>query len=260
MDLTIIYEDKDLLVVDKPAGLVVFPEGEIMRPSFAKASEGGTKTLIDYLIEKYPEIKNAGPAPRYGIAHRLDKNTSGILLVAKNASTLTFLQEQFSRGAQGLNHEKTAPALEKMLEKKYITLVCGSVKNDHGIIHTLMGRSKSDPRKQTAHSLGYTGKSGLREAITEYTVLQRFTDYTLLEVAIKTGRKHQIRCHMAYLKYPVAGDSLYEFKDSPKIDGLTRQFLHASEITLPLPSGQIKKFQSHLPEDLEKILTNLGKI
>ena len=248
MDLTIIYEDKDLLVVDKPAGLVVFPEGEIT----------GEKTLVDFLMGKYPEIKNAGPAPRYGIAHRLDKNTSGILLVAKNASTLEFLQEQFSRGAQALNHEKSVLPLEKMLEKKYITLVCGSVKNDHGIIHTLMGRSKSDPRKQTAHSLGYTGKSGLREAITEYTVLKRFTDYTLLEVKIKTGRKHQIRCHMAYLKHPVAGDNLYGFKDSPKIDGLTRQFLHASEITLPLPSGQIKKFQSHLPEDLEKILNNLG--
>jgi len=260
MDLKIIYEDSDILVIDKPAGIIVFPEGEV----------SAEKTVIDFLVEKYPDLKNVGEAPRYGIVHRLDKDTSGILLVAKNNESLTFLQNQFSAGARALMANETGQALEKRVEKKYITLVCGNVKNDHGTIHTLIARSKSDPRKQTAHSLEYKGKTGLREAITEYKVLERYesptsqrlrgvisSEYTLLEIKIKTGRKHQIRCHMAYLKNPVAGDKIYGFKDSPKPEGLERQFLHAGYLKIQLPSGQIKEFHSDLPEDLQAIITNL---
>jgi len=234
MDLKILYEDNDVLVIDKPAGVVVFPEGDI----------SGEKTVIDYLLEKYPDLKKVGEAPRFGMVHRLDKDTSGVLLVAKTAEALIFLQKQFK------NRE---------VEKKYVALATGVVKEPEGTIHTLIGRAKSDPRKQAAHSLEYSGKTGLREAITDYKVLERFAEYTLLGVQIKTGRKHQIRCHLAYLRHPIAGDKLYGFKDSPTPQGLERQFLHAGYLKIVLPNGQAKEFTSQLPQDLQIILNNLQK-
>jgi len=239
MDLKIIYQDNDVLVIDKPAGIVVFPEG---LP--AQAGKITENTVIDLLIEKLPELKNVGEAPRYGVIHRLDKDTSGILLVAKSTEALIFLQKQFK------NRE---------VEKKYITLVVGALQDEKGVIHTLIGRAKSDQRKQAAHSLGYTGKKDLREAITEYKVLERFDDYTLMEIQIKTGRKHQIRAHVAYIHHPIAGDKMYGFKDSPLPEGLSRQFLHASYLKITLPHGEIKEFNSELPQDLRNIINNLGK-
>ncbi len=242
MDFQIIYEDKDLLVIDKPAGIVVFPEG--------KTTE---KTLIDLLLEKFPDLKNVGEAPRYGIVHRLDKDTSGILLVAKSTEALIFLQKQFK------NRE---------VEKKYTTLATGIIKEKEGVIHTLIGRAKNDPRKQKASWLEDANPQGKREAITKYKVIQKFTDpstslgasYTLLEVEIKTGRKHQIRCHLEYIRHPIAGDKIYGFKDSPCPKGLKRQFLHASYLKIKLPSGEIKKFNSKLPQDLQNTINNLEKI
>ena len=235
MDLKILYEDSDLLVIDKPAGLIVFNENGMV-------SETIQSTLINVLLEKYPDLKSAGEPPRYGIVHRLDKDTSGLLLVAKTTEALIFLQKQF---------------INRRVEKKYTVLVCGVVKDEFGTIHTLIGRSKSDPRKQTAHSLEYKGKTGLREAISEYRVLERFSGYTLLEVGIKTGRRHQIRVHMAYLRHPVAGDKLYAFKDSLTPEGLTRQFLHASYLKIQLPNKKTKEFKSELPRDLQLIIEKL---
>jgi 23S rRNA pseudouridine1911/1915/1917 synthase len=235
MDIKIIYEDKDLLVVDKPAGMVVFPEGESVKTR--------EKTLIDHLLGLSPALTQVGEAPRYGIVHRLDKDTSGILLVAKNNGALIFLQKQFQ-------------PLEKTLEKRYIALVEGNVEQDNGIIHTLIARAKGDPRKQRAYSTINAPKSA-REAITEYKVLERYKDYTLLEVQTKTGRRHQIRCHFSYLKHPIAGDKIYGFKNSKIPDGLTRQFLHATYLKISLPNGEIKSFESKLPEELQDITKNL---
>src|SRR3989344_993099 len=257
MDLNIIYQDSDVLVIDKLAGVVVFPEGN-------GPVEGTEKTLIDYLLEQFPDLKSVGERPRYGIVHRLDKDPSGILLVAKTPEALIFLQKQFSAGAKALADKKNRP-LDKTLEKRYIALATGVIEEDKSIIHTLIARSKSDPRKQSAHSLNYTDKKDLREAISEYKVLEKFTDpstplrasYTLLEVKIKTGRKHQIRCHLAYIHHPVAGDKLYGFKDSPLPKGLERQFLHASYLKIELLSGEIKEFNSELPEELKDILKEL---
>jgi 23S rRNA pseudouridine1911/1915/1917 synthase len=230
MEFKIIYEDKDVLVIDKPAGFVVFPEGQTTE-----------NTLIEALTAKYPELKNAGEAPRYGIAHRLDKDTSGILLVAKSSEGLIFLQKQFK------NRE---------VEKKYVCLVEGSMEQDKGEVKTLIARAKGDPRKQRAYSEINAPKSA-REATTEYKVLERFKDYTLLEVEIKTGRRHQIRCHFSYLKHPIAGDKLYSFKNSKIPDGLTRQFLHSAYLKIQLPSGEIKEFLSELPEELKQVKSNL---
>lgn len=220
MDIKIIYEDKDILVVDKPAGIVVVPD------------------LINKLIEKYPELKNAGEAPRYGIVHRLDKDTSGILLVAKTPESLIFLQKQF---------------INRGVEKKYICLVEGAIKDDSGEIKTFIARSKGDFRKQVAIPENPGGQTAGREAVTEYKVLQRYKDYTLLEVRIKTGRRHQIRCHLSYLHHPVAGDKLYGFKNSKMPEGLTRQFLHASYLKIKLLNGETKEFYSELPEDLKHV-------
>lgn len=231
MDIKIIYEDSDVLVVDKPAGIVVFPEGQTTE-----------NTLIDELIKKYPDLKKAGESPRYGIAHRLDKDTSGLLLVAKSSETLIFLQNRFK------NRE---------VEKKYVCLVEGQVKDNMGEIKTLIGRAKGDPRKQKAYPLDYANPKGKREAITEYKILERYKDYTLLEVEIKTGRRHQIRCHFSYLHHPVAGDKLYGFKNSLIPDGLTRQFLHAQQLKIQLLNGKTEHFTSELPEELKNILNNI---
>ena len=236
MDIKIIYEDNDVLVVDKPAELVVFPEGESI-----KSNE---KTLIDLLIDKYPDLKDIGSPPRYGIVHRLDKDTSGILLAAKTNESLIFLQNQF------INRE---------VEKKYTALAAGNIKEDSGEIKTLIGRAQGDKRKQKVYAEGEPGSENKREAITTYKVLERLKDYTLLEVEIKTGRKHQIRCHLSYIQHPIAGDKMYGFKNSPMPEGLTRQFLHAGYLKIKLPSGDTKEFKSDLPEDLQKVINNLKK-
>jgi len=239
-DFKIIYEDKFLLVVDKPAGIVVFPEGQTLL--------SGEKTLIDFLIEKYPELKNVGEAPRYGIVHRLDKDTSGVLLVAKTTEALIFLQKQF---------------INRRVEKKYTALVVGYIKEERGEIKTLIGRSKSDPRKQKAYPLTDQNPKGKREAISNFKVIKRFEDYTLLEVQIETGRRHQIRCHLSYLKHSIAGDKLYGFKNQPTPEGLTRQFLHASylKIQLPpsgdMPNGKTEELKSDLPEEFKNVLEKL---
>ena len=142
------------------------------------------------------------------------------------------------------------------VEKKYVCLVEGVVKDEKGEIKNLIARAKGDPRKQKVYSPVNAPKSA-REAVTEYKVLTRYKDYTLLEVQIKTGRRHQIRCHFSYLKHPIAGDKLYSFKNSPIPKGLTRQFLHSSYLKIQLVSGGKKELKSELPEELSKIIKNL---
>jgi 23S rRNA pseudouridine1911/1915/1917 synthase len=207
--MRIIYEDKDLLVADKTAGIE-------------------TIEIPEKLGKKLFNI------------HRLDKDTSGVNLFAKSQEALIFFQKQF------INRE---------IEKKYLALVSGSVKNDSGTIETLIGRSKKDGKKQRVYLRGEPGLPKVeREAVTEYRVLKRYEDYTLLEIMPKTGRKHQIRCHMAYLGHPVVGDKIYGFKKELKPADLSRQFLHASYIKIKIPNGEYKEFNSKLPEDLEKCL------
>jgi len=204
--LRTIYEDEDLLVIDKPAGI------------------------------------NADDIPKR--IHRLDKDTSGVFLIAKNDKALEFFQKEFQ---------------EKMVEKKYIALVVGEIKNNEGVIETLLGRSPNDKRKQKVYFLNDPKAEGKRKAITKYKILQKFKDYTLMEVKIETGRKHQIRAHFAYLKNPIAGDKMYGFKNQSCPKELKRQFLHANQIKIKLPSGKRKIFKSKLPEELKKILKKLKK-
>jgi len=201
MHMRIIYEDDDLLVYDKPAGI------------------------------------NCDDFPKR--VHRLDKDTSGIFLVAKNEEALNFLQKQFK---------------ERKVEKKYISLVGGHLKNQTGEIKTLLGRSPNDRRKQKIFMPQEPDAENKREAETHYKVLQRFKDYDLIEAEPKTGRKHQIRVHLAHLGHPIAGDKLYGFKGQPVPSSLKRQFLHASFLKIKLPNNQIKEFKSELPEELKLCL------
>lgn len=238
--LKIIWEDDNLLVVDKPAGIVVYQE-----------EDDFTETLIKELLKRFPFLKNVGQAPRYGIVHRLDKETSGILLVAKNNKTLNFLQKEF----------KT-----RKVQKKYLGLVVGNLKSKRATIETLIGRGPKNKRKQKIY-LPLTPEAqrkGLRKAKTRYRVLKKFFDkktcYSLLELMPETGRKHQIRAHMSYIQHPIAGDKLYGFKKQPSPKGLSRHFLHARYLKIRLLDGKEKKFISDLPEDLKKVIKNLKEI
>ncbi|XOB41434.1 MAG: RluA family pseudouridine synthase [Candidatus Nealsonbacteria bacterium] len=239
MKINIVFEDKNLLVADKPAGIIVFRED--------KTDE---KTLIDLLVKKYQNLKNVGEAPRYGIVHRLDKDTSGLLLVAKNNETLFFLQKQFQ---------------QRKVIKKYIALVNGEVKKEKGVIDTLIGRGLKDRKKQKVYLPFEPGAENKRQAVTNYNVLKRFIDkkknkYTLVEVEIKTGRKHQIRAHFQYLNHPVCGDKMYGFKNQVEPNGLKRQFLHASILKIKIPDGSEKEFKSKLPKHLNNALNNLEEV
>jgi len=202
--MKIIYQDNDVLVVDKPAGVVI--------------------------TDIYPDLSKI---------HRLDKDTSGILLIAKNEKALIFLQKQFK---------------QRSVEKEYIALVIGNIKNDQGKIETLIGRSKRQGTKQKVYLTAEPDSEGKREAITKYKVLERFKDYTLLEVFPKTGRMHQIRTHLAYINHPVVGDKKYGFKNQPCPKELKRQFLHASYIKIKLPDNKDREFKSELPDNLKLCL------
>lgn len=207
MEMKIIYEDDNVLAIDKPAGIVT--------------------------SDLYPNLSKV---------HRLDKETSGVLLIAKNEKALIFLQKQFK---------------QRRVEKKYIALVIGNIKNNQGTIEILIGRAPKDRKKQKVYFPLEPDAKGKRETITEYKVIKRLKDYTLVEVFPKTGRKHQIRCHFSYLGHPIAGDKMYGFKNQPCPEGLKRQFLHASCLKIKLPNGKTKEFKSALPDDLKLCLQKL---
>ncbi len=220
--IEIIFENENIVAVNKPAGIVVFSDKE------------DEKSLAKILSEKIPALKKMGKE-RYGAVHRLDKDTSGVLLFAKDKETFSSFQKEL---------------LEKKVKKGYIALVFKQVKDDKREIRTFIERSPKDRRKQRA----FIDKEGKREAITSFKVIKRFKNFSLLLVRIKTGRKHQIRCHLASIGHPVAGDSLYRFKDQIDPKGLTRQFLHASFVKI-----KGKKFTAKAPKELKTVIKNLEK-
>lgn len=231
--LDIVYEDEDLAVIDKPAGLLVHP--------VPRTEE---KTLTDFLSERYPEIKKVGDEPelRPGLVHRLDKDTSGLMVIARNQKTFEFLKNQFQ---------------ERKVEKRYLALVYGQIAKEEGQIILPIGRS----RKFGRQAAGLKGKN-VRPALTEFKVVGRFSakggDFTLLEVRPKTGRTHQIRAHLASIGHPIVGDRLYAKKKSEPL-GLFRQFLHAYFLKFTAPDGKILEFRSELPESLKDYLAALER-
>ena len=233
--LHIIYEDCDILVIDKPANLTVHP----VKPE-------QKNTLVNLIIGKYPEIKNVGDnSLRPGIVHRLDKDTSGLIVIAKNNQTFEYLKKQFS---------------ERKVKKEYLALVIGKMKDKKGTITKSISQSKKDHKKRSA-LLGEKSKP----AWTEYEVLEYYQcpaskQYTLLKAMPKTGRTHQIRIHLASIGYPVAGDKQYKFKRQPCPKNLSRQFLHSRYLKFRSPDGKMMEFKSELPQNLKKTLEELKKI
>ena len=232
LNLSIIYQDNDIVVVNKPAGMAVHK---------GVAEKG--ETLADWLIEKFPEMKKVGDEPEFrpGIVHRLDKDTSGVLVAARNQKSFEFLKNQFQK---------------REVVKKYLALVEGVLKNDNGTIDLPIGRSASDFRKKLASD---NAKGELREAVTEYKVLEKFPNYTLVEAYPKTGRTHQIRVHFKAIGHPIVCDSLYGGKRMTCPFGLARHFLHANFLEFVSLSGVKLKLEADLPEDLEKVLAGLRK-
>jgi 23S rRNA pseudouridine1911/1915/1917 synthase len=222
--INILYEDNDLLVVDKPAGMTVHP-----------AAGHHENTLVNALLYHTSSLADTGDRQRPGIVHRLDKDTSGVMLVAKNRSAYLNLTSQFKNRA---------------VIKKYFVLVKGHLTPQEGVIEASIGRNRINRERMAVVSEG-RGK----EARTEYNVVDYISDYTLLEVHPETGRTHQIRVHLAAIGYPVAGDKIYGVKTS----FLTRQFVHSSCIGFCLPStDEYVEFTSPLPPDLKKALKEIS--
>jgi len=222
MPLDILFEDDDLLVVDKPAGLTVHP---------APGHPG--HTLVNAILSHYPHLADISDSLRPGIVHRLDKDTSGVMLVAKNRAAQANLVNQFRT---------------RSIVKAYLALVKGKLTPENGIIEAAIGR---DPRNRQRMAVVSRG----REARTGYRVIKYVGDCTLIEVTPETGRTHQIRVHLAAIGFPVVGDPIYGVK-SPY---LSRQFLHACKLGFRLPSsGEYVEFTSELPPDLEQTLKDIG--
>ncbi len=219
--LTIVYEDRDVLVIDKPAGLTVHP-----------AAGHPDQTLANAVLARVPEIRGIGSALRPGIVHRLDKDTSGLIVVAKSAEAHARLAAQFAA---------------RRVAKLYLALVHGRISPAEAVIEAPIGRHPKDRKRMAVLTTG-------REATTKYKVLQQFQSYTLLEVRPTTGRTHQVRVHLASVGHPLAGDATYG-KPHALLD---RHFLHAHRLSFRLPSGdQYVELVSELPPELLAFLDAL---
>lgn len=271
LEINVLFEDENLIVINKPSGLTVHPDGKRVE-----------YTLVDWLLEKYPKIKNVGEPlvidyknekitiPRPGIVHRLDKETSGVMVVAKNDFSYGFLKKKFK---------------EHKIKKTYRAFVYGHIKNDIGTIDAPIGRSSDDIRKWNA---GRGARGEVREAKTFYRVIDRFTTDEIIEIKNKdifkkneeqgvgkvcyvecypqTGRTHQIRVHTRFINHPIVSDSLYA-ENKPKMLGFKRVALHAYILELPLPDKDPEKhgkkilnISADLPNDFKKVVKkyNLG--
>jgi len=223
--LDIIFENDDLMVVNKPAGMVVHP-----------AAGHSSGTLVHAALAHAPEIEGIGGEQRPGVVHRLDKNTSGLILLAKNDRSHHWLQDQFRL---------------RKISKVYLALVDGRPPTPEGKIDASIGR---DIRMRKKMAIVPPQKG--RQAVSEYRTLQAFNEHTLLEVHPVTGRTHQIRLHLAFLGCPVTGDTVYGRK-SPTIP-LERHFLHATRLTFCLPGESTPRtFTAPLPAELQTALQNL---
>lgn len=225
--LDIIFEDDDILLINKPAGMVVHP-----------APGHPRDTLVNAVLHHAPSISIQG-SNRPGIIHRLDKDTSGVMVIAKSNRAQMSLAKQWQ---------------ERSVIKRYTTLVAGVVEEDSATIDAPIGRNTVNRQQMT------TTRSG-REAITHFTVVERFEDTTLLDVQIETGRTHQIRVHLAFIGFPVVGDALYGNKVSARIAerlGVQRQFLHASSLGIRVPSSnEHRTFDAPLPAEMAEVLEHL---
>jgi 23S rRNA pseudouridine1911/1915/1917 synthase len=225
--LDVVYEDDDLLVVNKPAGMVVHP------------GHGHPQgTLVNALLARYPNLA-VGESGRPGIVHRLDRDTSGLIVVAKTEDALEHLRRQFK---------------SRRVKKTYLALVHGQPPAPEGIIEAPVGR---DPRQRQRMAVIAEG----RPARTRYELWEDLGDYSLLSVSPETGRTHQIRVHLAWLGVPVAGDPVYSHgrgaRRAKRDVGLERQFLHAWRLSFERPDGKLASLEAPLPADLQQVIASL---
>ena len=222
LNLEIIYEDADVLVVNKPRGMVVHP-----------APGHATGTLVNGLMHHCTDLSGINGVMRPGIVHRIDKDTTGLLMVAKN----------------DVAHESLVNQLvAKTVTRKYTALVHGHIAHDKGTIDAPIGRDTKDRQKQAV-------VDGGKHAVTHFQVIERFGDYTLVECRLETGRTHQIRVHMNYIGFPLVGDPKYGPKKTIDFGG---QVLHAGVLGFNHPrTGEYLEFSSPLPEDFQQLLTSL---
>ena len=220
--LDIVYEDDDVAVVNKPQGMVVHP------------SVGHTSgTLVNALMYHIHDLSSINGVVRPGIVHRIDKDTSGLLMIAKNDRSHQALAEELK---------------DKKSLRKYLAIVHGNISNDRGVIEAPIGRSEKDRKKQAVTAKG-------KPAVTHFKVLERFGNYTLVELTLETGRTHQIRVHMADIGHPVAGDPLYGPRKTLKGNG---QFLHAQTLGFTHPTtGESLRFSVEPPAIFQETLENL---
>jgi 23S rRNA pseudouridine1911/1915/1917 synthase len=254
MNIKILFENQNLLIINKPSGLVVHADGKTQE-----------STVVDWLIEHYPEIEGVGEdmvvkdregnevhIKRPGIVHRIDRDTSGCLVIAKTQESFDHLKQLFKG---------------RKVIKKYHALVYGNIKEDQGSIDVPIGKSKKDFRMKQA---GAHARGTLRDALTEYRVIARYEDlndinkqkqtvkYTLLEVSPKTGRTHQIRVHLKHINHPIVSDPLYAGKRKEAL-GLHRTALHAQSISFTDIDGEEIVAEAPLPDDIKQALEMLHK-
>ena len=237
--MEILFENKNILAINKPSGLVVHSDGKTKEPS-----------VCDWLLEKYPEMKDVGEPwvnqqgetiSRPGIIHRLDRETSGVLIIAKNQKSYLWLKSQFQ---------------SREIQKTYNAFVYDCIKEEGGVIDRPIGRSNKDFRMYSAQR-GARGE--MREAVTEFKVIKRCSGVSYVEVYPKTGRTHQIRVHFKAISHPVVCDSLY----APKRDtmlGFERLALHARKIELEDLGGKVLSVEAPLPDDFISALDKMGAL
>ena len=223
--LDIVFENEDLIVVNKPAGMVVHP-----------AAGHSSGTLVNAVLGYEPDIEGIGGEERPGVVHRLDKETSGLILLAKNERAHRWLQDQFRL---------------RKVDKTYLALVDGKPPTPSGRVESYIGRDPSHRKR-----MAIVSESRGREAISEYKTVESFRDHTLLEFHPLTGRTHQIRLHCAFLGCPIVGDEVYGRKTFSVV--IERHFLHAYRLKIILPGEkEVKMFEAPLPEELEQVLVSL---
>ena len=225
MDLDVLYEDSDLIVVNKPKGMVVHP-----------GAGNPNHTLVNGLLAHCKDLSGINGVLRPGIVHRIDKDTSGCLVVAKNDLAHQNLSEQLAK---------------RTLKRTYIALVHGVIQHNVGTIEAPIGRDKSDRQKMTVTSMN------ARPALTHFKVMKRYEAYTLVECQLDTGRTHQIRVHFQYINFPIVGDPKYSIKKTLETQG---QCLHAQRIEFIHPRTQeVMQFEAEMPEVFKQVLEELDK-
>lgn len=228
LPLKVLYKDEFLAVVSKPAGMVTHAD---------KNHRSGT--LVNALLYHLKKLSSIGAPERPGIVHRLDKDTSGLIVVAREETTHLSLIEMLKK---------------REIKREYISLVEGEIPEDEGEILAPVGRSYGDRKKMDINLI--SGK----EAVTRFQVIKRYPGFSLLKLTLLTGRTHQIRVHLKFMGYPVVGDLVYGGRKSGKRLGLQRQFLHAQKLSFPHPkTGKFLHFEDELPSDLKEVLRGLEK-